>query len=296
MASVSELITRCQQWLQDEDAHAYLAAQVQTQLALEASRLANGGLLGAVAVAQAVVGRHVYPLDALGTLVTTGIATGGSATTLVNSGADFSALGVTANQDLLRNLTDGSTALVTTVATTTLTVAQGWAGGLLNVGTSGDLYLVETPITAQRVVDITQVYYNGERLFETTEQVLDARYDGWETWTGEPRFWLTDSATTPAELRLVPAPLRTGSAVVQIPMIPFVLDWRDNIVVWLTYDAPDYPSGTTDHSLPQAYEDLLMLNTVGELAGRQTDYENVSLAALAPAIAAVWEQALQGEG
>jgi hypothetical protein len=293
MTSVADLIVRCQQWLQDEDAKAYQAAQVQTQLALEASRLANGRILGAVVAAQAVTNRHVYPLDAMGTLITTGTATGGSATTVVDGTKDFGALGVTSSRDRIRNLTDGSLALVTSVTTTTLTASAGWTGGVTNTASSGDVYLVETPITAQRIVEIAAVQYNGERLSYTTERELDARYDGWETWTGEPRYWLTDSATTPTELRIVPAPLRTGSAAVQIPPVPFVLDWHDNLVVWLSQDAPDLPAGTTDHGLPQAYEDLLTFNTVGTLAGWQSDYENVSLQQLLPTLGAIWEQALQ---
>lgn len=295
MTTVADLVVRCQQWLQDEDAKAYQTSQVQTQLALEGSRLANGRILGAVVAAQAVVNRHVYPLDAMGTLLTTGTATGGSATTLVDTGTNFVALGVTAHQDRVRNLTDGSTALVTAVATTTLTATAGWSGGVANTATSGDLYLVETPITAQNIVEIAQVYYNGERLSYATERQLDARYDGWEAWTGEPRYWLTDSATTPTELRLVPAPMRTGSAAVQIPPVPFTLDWHDNLIIWLYQDAPDLPAGTTAHGLPQAYEDLLVYNTVAELSSRQTDFENVSLASLLPALGAVWEQALHLE-
>ena len=74
-----------------------------------------------------------------------GGATGGSATTLVDTGIDFVAAGVT-DGDLVRNLTDGSIGPVATggVAATTLTL-EGLIGGTGNVFAAGNRYVVHAP-------------------------------------------------------------------------------------------------------------------------------------------------------
>lgn len=301
MTATLDLMTRTQQWLMDEgpapgaDGTAFLAAQIREQLAIEASRLANRNIIGAVAVIQGVTNRHYYPLDAVGVLVTSGTATGGSVTTLVDSGKNFVALGV-AIGDRVRDLTDGSTGTVTTVAATTLTCAGQFLGGVTNLPVSGAVYLVETPLTAPRVVEVTQVYYNGSKLTYTTEATLDARYDGWETATGgEPHWWLVDSATRPTEVRIVPPPVRTGSGGIQLPMLPFQLPITDNLVIFVFQDAGDLPADTSSTGLPDTYDDVLVYNTAAALAGWQTEYENVPLAQLLPALTGLWMQALGPE-
>jgi hypothetical protein len=74
-----------------------------------------------------------------------GAATGGSATTLVNTGTDFVAAGV-ADGDLVRNLSDGSIGNVATggVSATTLTLV-GLIGGVGNAFAAGDQYIVHGP-------------------------------------------------------------------------------------------------------------------------------------------------------
>lgn len=90
---------------------------------------------------------------------TTGTATGGSTTTLVNTGANFVAEGVRVG-DVLVNTTDNSTGTVTAVATTTLTIGGAMSGGASNANgenykvqsifKSGDGYAIElqTPLAA----------------------------------------------------------------------------------------------------------------------------------------------------
>lgn len=297
MTALNELIPRTQDWLMSSDTTGdYSRAQVLTQLGVEASRLANRGILGHAVVAQAVTGLHVYPLDTMSVSLGTGTATGGSATTLVDSGQDFTLLGLTVGVDRVRNATDGSVGIVTAIATTVLTCGAGFVGGVTQAVATGDKYFLESPLITDHVVIVTQVYYNGERLLKTTERELDARVPGWESVPGEPKYWLTDGAVRPTELRIVPAPQRTGSALVQIPMVPFVLDWHDNLLLFLTVDAHDVTSETDDSGLPNAYDDLLVLMAAQALAGWQDEYQNDSLAQLTGALVDVWQDALKVEG
>lgn len=296
MTIMAELVTRTQSWLLDEQAHGYTRAQVLNQLSIESSRLANRGILGFVTVAQAVAGLHVYPLDTMSLSLGTGTATAGDATTLTNTLVDFTVLGITAGTDRLLNATDGSVGLITTVATTVLTCAAGMTGGANNTNTVGDVYFIQSPLVTDRVVSLTQVYYDGDRLLKTTEKELDARYPGWEISTGPPKYWLTDSAVRPTELRIVPAPTVTGSGIVQIPMRPFVLDYHDNLLIFVTIDAHDPTEEMEESDLPMAYEDVLVLMAAQSMAGWQTEYENDSLAQLAGSLVDVWQDALNIEG
>ena len=299
MIDPAELVIRCQQWLMDEHDEAdealfppaYTTAQVRTQLAIEASRLANQRILGTVVVAQAVVDVHAYPLDAMGIRIAGGFASGGSVFTISHASLNFVTLGVIVG-DRVRDLTDGSTAIVTGVATGTLTADAGFLGGVTNLPVSGNLFVVEHPLDANRVVEVAQVYYSGVKLVETTESELDVRRPGWETWSGEPRYWLADGDKVISTIRVVPSPTRSGSTAPVFPMNPFILDWHDNLMIFLFEDAQD--AGRVDTGLLDRYEDMLVYNTVGSLAGRQGEYENGSLAQIMPQLAALWAMGLQG--
>ena len=69
-----------------------------------------------------------------------GIATGGGSTTLIDTGVDFTTMGLTPGISI-HNVTDGSTATIVTIAATTLTITA-LTGGSLNVFTSGDSYTI----------------------------------------------------------------------------------------------------------------------------------------------------------
>ena len=84
-----------------------------------------------------------------------GAATGGSATNLTETGADFVAAGVQMG-DTLNNDTDGSSAIITGVSTDTLTFDALYGGTCLAVQT-GDLYRVRGP----RGFTITGPTYDG---------------------------------------------------------------------------------------------------------------------------------------
>lgn len=75
----------------------------------------------------------------------TGTATGGSRTSLVDTGADFVAGGVTRGM-VVQSVTDRSYGVVDTIATTTLTLQDvGLIGGISNSIGSGQTYIVKGP-------------------------------------------------------------------------------------------------------------------------------------------------------
>lgn len=81
-----------------------------------------------------------------------GTATGGSATTLQDSGAAFGTDGV-AIGDIVENTTDGSSGAVTAVTATQLTITT-LTGGTNNTFTAGDLYRIQMTNGASSVVTV----------------------------------------------------------------------------------------------------------------------------------------------
>jgi hypothetical protein len=100
-----------------------------------------------------------------------GTATGGSATSLVDTTmTDFAAAGIVVG-DLVRNLSDGSARTVTVVAPTTLTLfSQGLIGGVTNSFAAGDDYVVHTSTKfdgiASNVDGMLPIAFPG-KLFQT---------------------------------------------------------------------------------------------------------------------------------
>lgn len=68
----------------------------------------------------------------------TGIATGGSSTSLIDTGTTFTSLGLVAGMTV-NNVTDGSTAVISSVAANTVTITT-LTGGTANVFAAGDSY------------------------------------------------------------------------------------------------------------------------------------------------------------
>ncbi len=71
------------------------------------------------------------------------VCTGGSGTTLVDAtaGRDFTSMGLVAGM-AVKNVTDGSKAYISTIATTTITFAATLTGGTANTFTAGDSYTI----------------------------------------------------------------------------------------------------------------------------------------------------------
>lgn len=138
---------------------------------------------------------------------------------------------------------------------------------------------------------ITMVLYNENRIDFATEAMLDHWHAGWEEWVGEPQFWLIDNQS-PNVLRIVPTPLRDGSALPLIPG-PLVQNPIDNLLVFFYEDRSDSVGDESD-TLPLAdvFEDLLVYETTAELASRETDYQNLPLAAACRDVAALYRKSL----
>jgi len=68
-----------------------------------------------------------------------GTATGGSSTTLVDTGTTFTSLGLVAGMSV-KNTTDGSDAVIQSVAANTITFASALTGGTSNTFSAGDSY------------------------------------------------------------------------------------------------------------------------------------------------------------
>lgn len=123
-----------------------------------------------------------------------GVATGGSSTTLVNTGAAFVVDGV-AIGDTVYNRTDGSWATITAVTATTLTFTGGLAGGGVNTFTAGDDYSV-TAASPSATIDISNAKWDidsgvaGATAMATTYAQVGTSVKGTGT-TVELYHWLT---------------------------------------------------------------------------------------------------------
>lgn len=145
------------------------------------------------------------------------------------------------------------------------------------------------------VAHIAFVLYNERTLRFVTEASLDRSKPGWERMTGEPDYWTMDNQA-PSTIRLVPAPLRDGSAVPIIPGLPIMQDPVDNILVFLYEDVSLQVDDPTD-TLPTMLDvdDWLVYATVQALAGQETSEQNLPVSQAAGQIAALWMQ-LIGKG
>jgi hypothetical protein len=131
------------------------------------------------------------------------------------------------------------------------------------------------PATA---VHVDQVLYNDTALRFTTERALDRTKPGWESLSGEPVYWLTDNQA-PNVIRLVPTPVRTGSALPHFPPVPLLFDTEDNLVIFLTEDLSGGVENEGD-TLPTLldWDDYLVWRAAGMVAARETEVQNLPVA------------------
>lgn len=141
-------------------------------------------------------------------------------------------------------------------------------------------------------VGIRLVLYDEERLDYATEEMLDRLLPGWEGRQDSPRFWTTD-AQSPNVIRLVPPPLRDGSAIPLFPGLPMIQDPRDNILIFLYEDRSGYAGDESDaFPLPDIWEDVLAFETAAMMASKESDYQQLPLAMALRELAKVYRQAL----
>jgi len=91
-----------------------------------------------------------------------GTATGGSGTTLVDTGTTFTNYGLAAGM-WVRNITDGSSGMITGVAMNTITCSGGFSGGSANAFSAGHSYVILAGEYAVRVDHEREVYIYGNR-------------------------------------------------------------------------------------------------------------------------------------
>ena len=138
---------------------------------------------------------------------------------------------------------------------------------------------------------VNMVLYNEKRLDYATEAMLDRWHSGWEDWQGDPQFWTMDNQS-PNTLRIVPPPLRDGSAIPLIPG-PLFQNSQDNFVVFLHEDRAEQADDASDvFPLPDVFEDILVYETTAEITSRETDYQNLPLAQICRELAALYRNAV----
>lgn len=137
------------------------------------------------------------------------------------------------------------------------------------------------------------ILYNGRRLDFATEEFLDRKYAIWEFQRNEePKYWTTDNQN-PNNLRIVPAPLRSGSSALTIPASPLVQSYVDNFIVFLYRDVSgDADGAEADLPVLDVWEDVLVWRTTGELARREGPYQNLPVSNLAYTLADLWLESL----
>jgi len=141
------------------------------------------------------------------------------------------------------------------------------------------------------VVTISHVLYNECVLRFASEAALDRRAHGWEAASAvptDPTYWTTDNQA-PQVIRLVPAPVRTGSLVPATPPSPLIGDMRDNLVIFHTEDVSVDLVNAGD-TLPTLldWDDLLVWQTTKQLAERETHDQNRPVAALCRQLEMLW--------
>ena len=141
-------------------------------------------------------------------------------------------------------------------------------------------------------VSVRMVLYNEEPLEYASEEMLDRLLPGWEDAQKEPRWW-TMTNQSPNTLRVVPSPLRSGSAVPLIPPLPLIQDPIDNILVFLYEDRSERANDESDtFPLPDAWEDVTAYETAAAEAAKEGDYQQLPLAMALREVAKVYRNAL----
>lgn len=140
------------------------------------------------------------------------------------------------------------------------------------------------------VTETALVLYNEKVLTYTTEAQLDRRRRGWEQLAREPEYWTVDHQA-PQVIRLIPAPLRTGSTAFQFPAVPLPVSAVDNLVVFFFEDlAPRAEQEGDAFPALDLFEDVAVWRTVQALTAQERDTQDLAVSAAAGQLAALWLQ------
>lgn len=149
------------------------------------------------------------------------------------------------------------------------------------------LYTLRTEI-----MNVEHVLYDERVLRYATETMLDRRFHGWEDLPGPPQYWTVDGQN-PNTIRIVPAPLVTGSLIPVIPS-PLFFNMENNLVVFLTEDVAAQADDLGDDPMPTLldWNDMLVWQTTRMLAERETTDQNLPVAQVCRQLEALWAQYL----
>ena len=144
-------------------------------------------------------------------------------------------------------------------------------------------YTLEEP-----AVSVFMVLYNEKVLHPASEEALDRRYRGWEGRAREPEYWSVD-AQSPRVIRIIPAPLRTGSAVPVFPAVPLAQNAVDNLVVFFSEDVAEEAGQETDpFPVLDVLEDVAVFQTVQALSEQERESQDLPLAGIHGDLAKLW--------
>lgn len=293
MTTFNALTQRVRSLLQDvPDAGAPLVwedAQIRTALNTALLDLHRWHTCQDLLWVHAVQGQRDYPLNAQSLVLLAGTDTSGTTgnlTTLTDSIQTFTASVLVG--DRVRNLTDGSVGVITTVAATVLTCATGFTGGVDNAADTRDAYVVERPLSHTTVLGVLAVLYDGVELEYATRDRLDRLSPGWELRQDRPRYWTVDQADTPTVMTLTPAPLVTGSSVPQFPMAPVAQRLEQNLVLVIAHHPQTSLDGLEDIHTLDVYHTPMVYAATARLAGFEGEWQHLSLATSTQALARLW--------
>lgn len=296
--TLGNLITRVQMLLQMQDAlpEEWEPAQIGRELLHSANALARHGVVQDLVWVQGVQSKSRYTLNEQALVQVAGIDTSGSVlespgnpTTITDSAQTFTALDVQVG-DRVRNVTDRSSGVITSIAATTVVCGASFTGGITNTVHARDLYIIERPLTQDMVIGVLAVLYNGVELLPMTPFRLDRLTPGWERMKSGPKYWSVDQAERPSVVQLHPAPLATGSAVPNFPMNPLAMRWEGNLIVICSL----HPQQTQDAAelvhLLDWYHDPLVYDAASRLSGFPGQWQALSLSVAFGSVAQAFRQ------
>ena len=119
--------------------------------------------------------------------------------------------------------------------------------------------------------NFSEVLYSGRSLRPVQEDALTRLRRDWDRAEGVPQYY-----TTPLEpsetLRLIPAPLHTGSATPVSPPRVITGTVEGNLVAWRWVTPEEVTPG--EFPLPEVLEDVVVFMTVGALVSQDGEYHD----------------------
>jgi len=137
-------------------------------------------------------------------------------------------------------------------------------------------------------VEISHVLYNERMLRFATEDMLDRKSAAWEFQERDPVYWTSDNQT-PNVLRLVPAPLISGSAVPVFPPYPMINNPEDNLIVFHSIDMRSRVDDEVDtFPIHAMWEDVMTYLAAYHLAQEEGAYQNLPVSTTMREMGTLW--------